>query len=169
MNDFTILIWLFPIVFMIHDFEEIIFLKYWISKNMSYLAEKFPRISKRLLPRYANFSTAGFALAVAEEFVLFSLVTVGSVIFENYVLWLAMFMGFFVHLLMHVCQWILVKRYIPAIYTSFFALIYCIYTLYIILSNNIFSISEIAVWTIIGLAAMGVNLLFAHTLARWVD
>ncbi len=169
MEKYGLLVWLLPIVFMIHDFEEIIFFKPWISKNKNYLTEKFPKISKRFLSRMENLSTRAFTLAVAEEFVLLSLITVGSVLFDNYFLWLAAFMGFYVHLLMHLGQWIILRRYIPAIYTTFIVLIYCIYTLYAIISNNIFQSSEIVLWTIIGFGIVGVNLLFAHKLAEMYD
>jgi hypothetical protein len=153
---------------MIHDFEEIIFFKSWINKNKDYLAEKFPKIATRFLPHAVKLSTSAFALAVAEEFVLLSLITVGSILFDNYVLWLAAFMGFFVHLLIHLGQWILLKRYIPAIGTTFFALIYCAYTLYVIIEKNIFQTSEIVLWTIIGLGLLVVNLIFAHKLAAMI-
>jgi amino acid transporter len=151
---------------MIHDFEEIIFFKSWISRNRNYLTQKFPKISKRFLALFGNLSTPAFALAAAEEFVLLSLITVGSVLFHNYLLWLAAFMGFFVHLLVHLIQWIILKRYIPAIWTTFLALIYCIYSLYEIISNSVFQISEIVLWTIIGFGLVGVNLVFAHKLAK---
>lgn len=169
MEKHSIIIWLLPIVFMIHDFEEIIFFKPWINNNKNYLTEKFPQISKRFLPCIENLSTPAFALAVAEEFLLLSLITVGSVFSDNYFLWLAAFMGFFVHLLLHMGQWIILKWYIPGIYTTFFALIYCIYALYEIVSNNVFQISEIVLWTIIGFGLVGVNLLFAHKLAEMYD
>ena len=169
MEKYSLIIWLLPIVFMIHDFEEIIFLKPWINKNKDFLAKKFPKISKRFLPRMENLSTSAFALAVAEEFLLLSLITVGSVLFDNYLLWLAAFMGCFVHLLVHFVQWIILKRYIPAIYTTFIALIYCVYTLYEIISNNVFQISKIVLWAIIGFGIVGVNLLFAHKLAEMYD
>jgi len=169
MEKYSLIVWLLPIVFMIHDFEEIIFFKPWITKNKGYLTEKYPKISKRFLPRMENLSTSAFALAVAEEFLLLSLITVGSVIFDSYFLWLAAFMGFFVHLLVHLLQWIIMKRYIPAIGTTFFALIYCFYAFYEIISNNVFLISEIVLWTIIGLGLVGVNLIFAHKLAEKFD
>ena len=169
MNRYNIIVWLLPIVFMIHDFEEIIFFKSWISKNRDYLAKKFPKLSKRFLFRLENLSTSAFALAVAEEFVLLSLITLGSILFDNYLLWLAAFMGFFVHLLIHLVQWIVVKRYIPAIYTTFLSLIYCSYSLYVIISNNIFQPLEIVLWTLIGVVLVGVNLTFAHKLAEIFD
>ena len=169
MDKYSTIIWLLPIVFMIHDFEEIIFFKSWINKNKDYLTEKFPKISERFLPRMENLSTSAFALAVAEEFLLLSLITVTSVLFNNYLLWLAAFMGFFIHLLVHLGQWIILKRYIPAIWTTFLALIYCGYSLHKIISDNVFQLSEIVLWTIIGFGLVGVNLLFAHKLAEKFD
>ena len=169
MEKYGLIIWLLPIVFMIHDFEEIIFFKPWINRNKDYLSKKFPNISKRFLPRMENLSTSAFTLAVAEEFLLLSLITVGSVLFDNYLLWLAAFMGFFVHLLVHLVQWIILKRYIHAIYTTFLALTYCVYALYEIISKNVFQVSEIVFWTIIGFGLVGVNLLFAHKLAEVYD
>jgi hypothetical protein len=154
---------------MLHDFEEIIFFKVWMISNKEYLTKRFPKISKRFLPRFEKLSTSAFSLAVAEEFVLLSLITLCSVIFDNYLLWLAAFMGFFVHLLLHLVQWIIVRRYIPAIYTTLLSLIYCVYVLYVIIFNHLFLISEIALWTIIGVGLVGVNLVLAHWLAEKFD
>jgi len=43
MFDFSIIVWLFLIVFMLHEFEEIIFLKPWVGKNSAYLSKRFPK------------------------------------------------------------------------------------------------------------------------------
>lgn len=43
---FISVIWLLPIVFMIHDFEEIIFMEWWIKKEMITLEKKYPQILK---------------------------------------------------------------------------------------------------------------------------
>jgi len=169
MNTSTFIISLFPIVFMFHDFEEIIFFKPWINKNSAYLRERFPRLSNNFLPRFESLSTSGFALAVAEEFVLLSLITYGSIYFDNYYLWLATFMGFFIHLIIHVIQWIILKKYIPTIITSLISLPYCIYTFIRILEINMFQVFEIVLWTFIGLLIIGVNVLFAHKLGRTLD
>ena len=172
MDNYSVLVWLLPIVFMIHDFEEIIFFKPWVNRNKDYLTEKFPELSKRILFRFEGLSTSAFALAVAEEFILLSLITAGSVLSGHYILWLAVFMGFFVHLWTHLGQWIMLKRYIPAIGTTFISLAYGIGTLYVIIANDIYRVPEIAAWTVAGTVLVGVNLFFAHKLAgifdRWI-
>ena len=165
MMDFKTIVWLLPIVFMFHDFEEIIFFKGWITKNRQTLAERFPKLSKRFITRFEALSAQAFALAVAEEFIILSVVTILSVIFDSYLLWLGFFMGFFIHLLVHLIQWIVFRRYIPAIFTSIISLIYCIFALNFILQNNLFETREIVFWSVIGLVFLVVNLLFAHKLA----
>ncbi|MDR2927860.1 MAG: HXXEE domain-containing protein [Cytophagaceae bacterium] len=54
MGKYNIIIWLLPIVLMIHDFEEIIFFKSWINQNRDCMTEKFPKIAKRFLLRFDN-------------------------------------------------------------------------------------------------------------------
>jgi len=168
MENLIIIVWLLLVVFMIHDFEEIIFFKSWIRKNKD-LDEKLPKVLRRFLPDFNNLSTSAFTLAVAEEFILLSLIILVSVLLNNYVLWLAAFMGFFFHLFIHIGQGIVLKRYVFGLWTSFPALIYCVYVLNEIITNNIFQTSQIILWTVIGLGLMGVNLIFAHKLAEMFD
>ena len=169
MIDFKTIVWLFPIVFMLHDFEEIIFFKSWMTKNKGILSERFPKLSKRFFARFENLSVQAFSLAVAEEFVLLSAITVLSIIFESYLLWLGIFMGFFIHLLIHMVQWIVLRKYIPAIYTSVISLIYCSFSLNFIFKNNLFEINEIITWTFIGFGIVVINLFFAHKFAELFD
>jgi len=169
MIDFKIIVWLLPIIFMIHDFEEIIFFKSWIEKNKENLSEKFPKLSKRFIGRFENLSVQAFSVAVAEEFVLLSLVTVLSIVFESYLFWFGIFMGFFIHLLVHLIQWVAFRKYIPAIYTSLISIAYCIFSLNFILKNKLFEINEILIWTFVGFCIVALNLLFAHKLAELFD
>lgn len=169
MIDFKAIVWLLPLVFMIHDFEEIIFFKSWVTKNKENLSEKFPKLSKVFITRFEKLSVQAFSIAVAEEFILLSIITVLSVLFESYLLWLGVFMGFFVHLLIHLIQWIVYRKYIPAIYTSIVALIYCVFSMNYILSNKLFEVKEIVVWTFVGFGVVIVNLILAHKLAELFD
>jgi hypothetical protein len=41
-----IIIWLFPIIFMIHEFEEIIFMRWWLGKNKESILTKYPKLGK---------------------------------------------------------------------------------------------------------------------------
>jgi len=163
--DFSIIIWLFPVVFMLHEFEEIIFMKYWINKNKAFLSNKFPKISERFLSHFDNLSTPAFTVAVAQEFILLAVITIVSVVSDTYLLWLGMFMVFFAHLLVHLILW----RYIPAIYTTIVSLAYCLFSLTYMIENNIFQVKDILLWTVISFVIIAVNLIFAHKLAFWFD
>jgi len=161
MNNHLVIVTLLPIVFMMHEFEEIIFFKWWSRKNEQLLRNKYPRISAR----FDSISTAGFSVAVAEEFILLCAITFGCVFLNGYYLWLAVFMGFSLHLLIHIAQWLVFRRYIPAIVTSFLALLYSVYVLRVIIYQNIFDISEIIIWSVAGIVLVGGNLLLAHKIA----
>jgi hypothetical protein len=76
------------------------------------------------------------------------------------------FMGFTLHLLMHVVQWLVLQRYIPAIVTSLLALPYCGYTLLVVVRQNIFQPDEIAIWTVVGVVVVAFNVLLAHKLGE---
>lgn len=169
MFDFTAIVWLLPIVFILHEFEEIIFFKPWIRKNNDYLQKRLPNPAKRFVSHLEKLSVPAFTLAVAEEFILLSVITVASVMLDSYLLWLGVFMGFFIHLLIHLAQWIILRRYIPAINTTFISLIYCGFAFTYILREGMFQTTEILLWTVIGFTIIAINLLFAHKLAVWFD
>jgi len=60
---------LLPVVFMIHEFEEIIFLKYWINKDKDYLHNKFPKIGP-FIHNMLNFQLPGLPLQSPKNLLL---------------------------------------------------------------------------------------------------
>ncbi|MDR1616383.1 MAG: HXXEE domain-containing protein [Syntrophomonadaceae bacterium] len=160
-----------PIVFMFHEFEEILFLKYWLNKDKNYLRNKFGRIGQKIYAQYSKFSTAGFVLAVAEEFILISVLTYISIIYLNYYLWFTVFMGFFIHIIIHIFQWLIYRRYLPTIVSSILVLPYCIYCFIDIMNKNVLEIEWIIVCSIVGIICVLINLKFIHYIghkfSRW--
>ena len=74
--------WLFPIVFMLHEMEEIIGFKIWLDKNID-IVKRYNKISMI----YQNYSNEGFSVAVLEEYLLCILVTGVSIFFKMYIIW----------------------------------------------------------------------------------
>jgi hypothetical protein len=169
MTYFALLVSLLPLVFIFHDLEEIIFFKRWINKNSDYLALRFPKLSTKILPHFQNTSTAGFALAVAEELLVLSAITYLSIFFDNYYFWFAAFMAFSIHIVVHLAQWLIVRKYIPVIVSSVLATPYCIITFLFVVNNNLLSVSQMVSSTFIGLILMALNLIFALKLAAKFD
>lgn len=160
MNNLQVIIWLFPILFMFHDFEEIIFMRAWISKNKSYLCERFPVLSKKLLPHFDNITTSAFALGVAEEFILISVITVVTHITHWYDLWIGTFIAFTLHLFIHCVQVIIVRKYIPVIVTSVICLPICIYIIMQVI--QITTLNTIILYSILCFIIMIINISVVH-------
>lgn len=163
------LLWLLPAVFMFHDFEEIIMVRPWLQKNDLLLRERFPKLAERALPHLESLSTSAFALAVAEEFILLTALTLASVEFKLYALWAGIMLGFFFHLLVHLGQFLVFRKYIPALLTSIPAGLYCMYALQQILSSGLATWAEIFPWFLASIVLLVVNVLFAHWLAAKFD
>ncbi|HBF4995546.1 TPA: HXXEE domain-containing protein [Clostridioides difficile] len=165
-------IWLFPLLFIFHDMEEIIGFGIWLKKNRSMLDKKYPFISKV----YENYSTEGMAFAVFEEFILCIIFCILTVITENqyvYLLWLGSFIAYTLHLVIHIGQSIIIRKYIPSLITSIICLpisIWCI-------SKSIYIVdcemSTTILYSIIGIIIVALNLKFAQSLigkfTKWMS
>lgn len=169
MKDIEILIWLFPILFIFHDFEEIIFMQGWIGRNKAYMQKRFPRLAKRMLPHFESITTSSFALGVAEEFVLISIITMVSYLTNWYALWIGLFMAFSLHLVMHCIQAVVLRGYVPAVITSLICLPACFY----ILNNTVqlYNLDTLIQFSILGVLLMIANLAVIHkgmnSFSRW--
>ena len=168
MDHIVLLICLFPIVFMLHDFEEIIMQQRWMERNADELSRRFPVLRKQIM-QLRELSTTGFAIAVAEEFIIISGVSVYAVLSRHYFLWMALFLAFGIHLLVHVGQFVLLRKYIPAIVTSLLCLPYAVYVCYLFYSTGLFTAMDFLLGGILGVLVMVLNLKLAHALGRRLD
>ncbi len=158
MKDYILLL---PIIFIFHDMEEIIGFGYFFKKNPD-LFERFPKV----MDAYRDFTTAGFALAVYEEFIPFFGVSLLAYYFPNeilYGLWFGIFLSLAAHLLVHIGHAIYIKRYIPCLATSLICLpvsIAIIYKCSKFMAFNAVTITCIFAAFVLMIA----NLKFAHIL-----
>lgn len=160
-----LLLWLLPAAFVLHDAEEVFFLPGWLRRNRDELAQRFPRLSGRVLSHAAAISWVRFAAMAAEELAILSSVTLYSVISHDCLPWLALFLAFGVHLVVHIMQWIAVGRYIPVAATLPAALAYCGWGLCTVINSRLFTLRELLVCGVAGCAAAAVNLWLLHALA----
>lgn len=166
MNQLELTISLFPLVFMIHEFEEIICFKSWVTKNGLWLTDKYPKFAKQIA-HIGQLSVPAFSIAVLEEFILVSITTVLALTLQWYSVWIAVFTAFTFHILLHIVQWIVVRKYIPVIITSLLSLPYLIWGLSRIL--NEFSLSMIMICFVSGTLVAILNLYFVHKFASLYD
>jgi hypothetical protein len=166
------IMWLFPIIFMIHDFEEVVMFKPWVTKNAGFIKERFPRLAARMLPHMEGLSTSSFALGVAGMFLIVSAVTLISVELDLYCLWAAAVIGCFIHLVIHVAQFLVVRRYVPVVITSLVTAPYCIWALVVVNGRHPLPAVSTLVWSVAAFVVIVGAVVFMHGLAarfeRWL-
>ena len=158
-------LWMFPLLFIFHDMEEIIGLVPWIHLNETLLAQKAPAILKI----HKGITTEGFALAVFEEFVLVLSITLLAYFTQSRALelvWLGGFVAFALHLLLHIGQSILLHKYIPALITSILCFPISAYLITDIVHLWQVSTSEFFLFSLVGSGIVVINLLFALWLGK---
>lgn len=152
------IIWIFPILFIVHDMEEIMGLGLWLKMNRTLLDRKYPKISNI----YNPYSTEGMTAAVMEEMVLCLIICIISRFTGFYGVWLGAFVAYTFHLIVHIGQSIVIKKYIPAVITSIICLPLSIWLIAVSISNLSYSISQVFVYSLIGIVAIAGNLKIAH-------
>lgn len=144
----VLLIWLFPIIFGIHDFEEIIVVEKWVSKNKNDLEKRLPKWAGTFFERNFAKKTNQFSMVVYAEFILISFAALLVFLngFQGWYKWLflGLYAVFFLHSFTHIGQSILLKRYTPGVITSIMFIIpYGIWFYRVFLENNTIGVQDI--------------------------
>lgn len=163
------IMWLFPIMFMLHDFEEILLMKAWGTRYTFLLNDKLPTRFRKLSNRTLNLSTAGFAFAVMILFLTVSVLTFCCVEWNLYGLWLAALLVYFIHLIMHLGQSLFLKIYVPAVISSVLTGVYSIFAFWYGLTTFPVDLARIGLGMLICLAVLVPVLIIAVILATRFD
>ncbi len=120
--DTHTLIWLFPIAFICHDFEELILGEPWMRKNAdeinARLKNRIPAFVSKQIGAVLQKTTTELTLTVSLIFAMTLLSAFLAAEYGAYGFFLLASGSFFLHGFMHVGQAILLRRYIPAAITS---------------------------------------------------
>lgn len=161
--DTHTLLWLFPIAFMFHDFEEIVFWELWLKKNGDEIKNRVPAFLAKQVGTIAGKSTAETSLAVCLIFSLTVLASFLAVGYGNYGFFLLACGAFFMHGFMHLGQAIVLRRYVPAVITS--ALVVIPYGLIIysrLINEGMVDISGLVINCLLGALLMIPLILVMH-------
>ena len=136
---------LFPALFMLHELEEII----WMPSFVKKLSAQFP--DNLILSYYTPFA---FNAIVLEQFLFLLLSLFLSYQFNNYTIYTTIVIAYIYHVVGHLIQTIVLRKYVPGlltgIFTSLFSLFYIndipielygysLFTLLLILLNLVLS------------------------------
>lgn len=171
MTDET-LMWMLPIVFMLHDFEEIVLMPPWLRRHGDEAIRRFP-FARGMVRRVTGLSGSGYAFAVALVFVAIVVVTLISVLADYPALWAGTVGVLALHFLVHIAQALAWRGFVPAILTSVPGLIWCLWVLWQALGRGMVTAGEIWPWVVFGSALTWVYLVMVHRLAhrleRWLE
>jgi hypothetical protein len=160
------LIWLFPVIFMIHEFEEIIFIHWWVKKNKEHILNRYPKLGKQMLQQLEGVSTEAFSLIVAEEFLIVSIIVAFSAFTGNYDLYAGLVLAFAIHLLTHLFQSMALRTYTPAIITAFLTSIFCGFALFNFINNELINLKYTLIFTLVLTGIVFLNLKLMYTLVK---
>lgn len=119
MNSLSFIIWMQPVIFMIHDFEEIIMAEVWSKRYEQEIAVTWPKRQPFGNQYIKYFKTSTLSVGVAVEFLLFTAICLLSVALQNYFIWFIAFSGVTLHLiLVHILICIKFRHYVPGVITS---------------------------------------------------
>lgn len=156
---------LFPILFMLHDFEEIIWGHSWLKKNI-YLID-IPKVIQKGLMYVAKLSTRQFSFVVMEEFILCSTISISAFFGKLRWLFLGVMVGYFLHCIMHVLQCLYLKRYIPLVISAIITGLLVGITLWYFLINGLSIMTILGDGLIAGIIIV-INLFLAFLIAKFV-
>ncbi|MFC0233994.1 HXXEE domain-containing protein [Vagococcus entomophilus] len=116
-------LWL-PILFIIHDFEEIIFVPMWIKKHTKVLEKK----NRPLFGGITN--SAVFSVGVVEEFILLVVISLYGMIHPGGALYFGAGIAYVIHLFLHLIFCIQYHSYVPGVVTAFLQIPVMVYLLH---------------------------------------
>ncbi len=171
--DIRTLIWLFPIVFMFHDFEEIILGEPWLKKNggdiLGRMEGRVPPFVARQIGAVFAKPAAELALPVSLIFDLAFLSAFIAVQFGAYGFFLLASGSYFLHGFMHVGQAVLLRRYVPAVISSVvFVIPYGLVLYWRLIGEGIVSVPALLVYFLLDVALTIPFILAMHRVGDFV-
>lgn len=133
MLELSHLIWLFLVVFMFHDFEEIVMVEGWVRAKKDMIRRTVPERLMKMLEPSLSMNTAQFAVAVSCIFAVLSAAVILTVTTLSSGTYLPFFLVclhvMFLHVFMHVGHTVVLRTYTPGVVTAVaFVLPYSLYT-----------------------------------------
>ncbi|MCF1616505.1 HXXEE domain-containing protein [Tetragenococcus koreensis] len=119
-TQLQLIIWSLPILFMLHDLEEIIIVKPWQIKYRTKLSHaKLKPFNHFKLPESG-------AVAILIEFIILTIVALLASLYQTYLLWFAVDFVFIFHFFGHYVLSLVFKGYVPGLYTAIILLPLCL-------------------------------------------
>lgn len=123
LNSFFLL---FPSIFMLHEFEEMLLFPYFMGRNQ--------QLQRRFLA--GAFTPSRFNAVVCQEFILLLSVLGLSLYFESFDIYITVIIAYIYHVIGHIFQSIFLRQYIPGVLSGVITAGYCACRIYDTVSAN---------------------------------
>ncbi|SHL12956.1 Protein of unknown function with HXXEE motif-containing protein [Anaerocolumna jejuensis DSM 15929] len=171
MKTMNFIVWMLPVIFMLHDFEEIIMAEVWGLRYKTKINKVWPGKQPFGLNYIRHCHTPTFSIGVEIEFVLFVLISFLSVALDGYFIWYGAFLGLVIHMIViHMPICFRFKNYVPGVITSVIFLIPSIYFLYRANISLHYGTGTILLACLFGIVMIGILIPLLHKLmAYWSE
>ena len=115
---------LFPSLFMLHELEEIV----WMPSFVKKISIQYP--NNRILSYYTPFA---FNAIVLEQFLILMTSLYLSYQFNNYSIYASIIIAYIYHVLGHLIQTVVIRKYVPGLLTGIFTSLFSLFCL----KNNV--------------------------------
>jgi hypothetical protein len=165
-------LWLLPLIFIIHDGEELLTMPGWIASHQQEL-DRLARMSDIAAEMIRSLPTTRAQVAIAISFILllFVVVTLGASLSSKRGFWLyayASLLGvLFLHVFTHIGQAILVGGYAPGVIGAVVAIIPgALYIYKGLFAEKLLTLRSAAITALIGFALFVPGAMLAHQMGR---
>lgn len=160
------LVWLFIVVFVLHDLEEIIWVEPWIKKNRNQVITEVPIRIKQQIDKMFNITSSQFAVAVLLEFIVFIPFTFLAAEQGKFFIFLSFNTLFLLHVFTHIGQSFYLKMYTPGVVSAVIIVLpYTLYLFYHMTSKELVTWKEVILSVPVGLILVPIVLL-GHEIGR---
>lgn len=167
--DMRTLIWLFPVAFMLHDFEELMLWEPWLAKHGDEVKRRVPAFLAKPVSVIVEKTTTQVSLPICLIFGLTALAAFLAAEYQAYGPFLVASGLFFIHGFMHLGQAVALRRYVPAVITS--ALITIPYGLVLygrLMGAGIVTLAGLLVYSLLGAVLMVPFILVMHVVGDYL-
>lgn len=138
------LVWLFPIAFLIHDFEEIIFVETWFKRNYNKVEPLVPHRMKGLFQVMSKTTAARFSIPVFMQFILYIVACFIAIEGNYFPLFVGLNVVFFLHIFAHIGQSVFLKTYALGVGTAVvISFPYSVYLFYRLIDEQIIQFADL--------------------------
>ena len=131
---------LFPALFMLHELEEIV----WMPSFVKKISIRYP--NNRILSYYTPFA---FNFIVLEQFLILMTSLYLSYQFNNYTIYTTIIIAYIYHVLGHLIQTIVIRKYVPGLLTGILTSLFALYNLKNEISIRLYGYSLITLLVIV--------------------